>query len=99
MREVEARQRSLLNYSGDHCGCVMSRGRFEVRRTTRFERKDRILLGRNRRAISSSWLKAPILERRQALTIDLRAKALQHRLADNFPGLVNRDFDNHLALG
>src|SRR6266702_2922313 len=61
------------------------------------EREDGILFRSDRAAIARRWMEVPILQRRQALRIDVNAKALKHGLSCDFSTLVDRDFDNFVA--
>src|ERR1700680_1004756 len=57
-----------------------------------------ILLGRNRNAILGGWGKLPFLQRREHPVVDGRAEAVKHYLLHNRSLLVNRDFDDDVAL-
>src|SRR5579862_7108524 len=63
------------------------------------EREDRVLFRGDGRAILRGGLEAPILQCCKALAIDIRAKALQHGLADDFAALVDGDFDDLVTRG
>src|ERR1700686_813268 len=62
--------------------------------TSRLKRKDSVLFRRDGCAITGRWVKAPVVERCQALVIDIRAQALQHSFTDNLAALIDGDFND-----
>src|SRR5579863_2115297 len=69
----------------------------EVPLSSSAEGEYRILLGCDRGAIARSRMEMPVLESREALVVDVGAKALQHGGVDDLSALVNRDLDDFIA--
>src|SRR5580700_737110 len=63
------------------------------------EGEDGILFGCDGRTVARGRMKVPVFQRRQALVIDVSAKALENGLADDFSAFVDGDFDNLVAAG
>jgi hypothetical protein len=62
------------------------------------EMEDSVLLRGDGDAISHRRLKAPILQRRKELFVQLGAHAVEDSFTNNLSTLVNRDLDHHVSL-
>src|ERR1700683_2811278 len=94
MRLVELSWQAQIDYSG----CGMGDGDLEFKLTACLKGEDGVLLRRNGDSVVRGRLKVPVLQCRQALFVDVRAKALQHGFADDLPSFIDRDFDDLFAL-
>src|SRR3981081_2412552 len=57
-----------------------------------------VLLGGKGNTVLGGWAKLPFFERRENPVVHGGAEAVKHNLLHNGPLLVNRDFDDDVAL-
>src|ERR1700687_1016672 len=61
---------------------------------SRPEGEDGVLLRRDGCAVAGCGMKVPIVQRCQALVIDIRTQALQHSFTDNLAPFIDGDFND-----
>src|ERR1700686_45751 len=72
---------------------------FALRLASRPEGEDGVLFRRDGGAVAGCRVKVPVVQRGQALVIDVRTQALQHSFTDNLAALIDGDFNDLVARG
>src|ERR1700758_3612328 len=78
---------------------IAAGGEFALPLTSRLEGEDGVLLRRDGCAVAGCGMKMPIVQRRQALVIDIRPQALQYSFTDDLAALIDGDFNDLVARG